>query len=60
MCEAVSHDNLSKMSSENETEKLFDACWSGDLETVRRAIANGVNPNVANYSSDTPLHVACR
>ena len=50
------------MSGHPEKE-LFSACEAGDAETVRRVIADGVNPKKAinqRYFNETPVHTACR
>lgn len=39
-----------------ETEKLFDALYVNDLETVRHQLNKGVNANVKNDTGQTPLH----
>ena len=44
-------------------ERFFEACEAGDVEQIRKLVADGVNPK-KTVSSDTlreaPLHVACR
>ncbi len=49
----------------NLEKELFSACEAGDVERIRRAIADGVNPKKAInngliFPGETPLHVACR
>ena len=46
-------------------KKLFSACEAGDVDRVRRAIADGVDPKTAInkdriFAGETPLHTACR
>ena len=48
-----------------ELEKeLFSACFAGDVDRVRRAIAAGVDPKKAidkdSFFKETPLHTACK
>ena len=50
------------MSGHPEKE-LFSACETGDVETVCRVIANGVDPKKAinqRYFNEIPVHTACR
>lgn len=37
---------------------LCMAVARGDLDFLRRALANGINPNSKNYDLRTPLHLA--
>ena len=55
------HHMIVKMSTAVEN-RFFEACRAGDVERIRRLIADGVNPKkiVADVSNVTPLHVACR
>ena len=42
---------------------FFEACERGDLEAIRKLIADGVNPKkITNLNSfeETPLHTACK
>ena len=46
-------------------KELFSACEDGDVDGVRRAIADGVDPKTAInkdriFAGETPLHTACR
>ena len=44
-------------------KELFRACFAGDVDRVRRAIAAGVDPKKVidkDWFSETPLHTACR
>ena len=50
-----------KMTDQNK-ERLFDACRSGDIDTVRRIV--GRDPNSVHWTrgwgwNGTPLHKAC-
>ena len=58
------------VSSQRKMDDLLGACEAGDIVAVRRAIANGVDPNkharhtlgsIILWHSDsvTPLHVVC-
>ena len=43
--------------------ELFEACKAGDIEKIRRVVANGVNPTKVvynHYFDEVPLHWACR
>ena len=57
---------MSEMSTELALEKeLFSACEDGDVDRVRRAITDGVDPKTAInkdriFAGETPLHTACR
>ena len=62
---------VSSRSSQRKMSTLDDllgACEAGDIVAVRRAIANGFDPNKhawhtfrdGGHNSVTPLHVACR
>ena len=61
------HMTVSSQRKMSALDDLLGACEAGDIVAVRRAIANGVDPNIyAQYTfrvySDrvTPLHIACR
>ena len=52
------------MSTRRDRErKLFVACEAGDVERVRRVIADGVDPKKTvdeELFNETPVHTACR
>ena len=52
------------MSTRRDREReLFAACEAGDVERVRRVIANGVDPKKAvskDWLKETSVHIACR
>lgn len=39
-------------------ELLCSTIAKGDIELLKRLLANGINPNAKNYDMRTPLHVA--
>ena len=52
------------MSTRRDREReLFVACEAGDVERVRRVIADGVDPKKTvdeEFLNETPVHTACR
>jgi ankyrin repeat protein len=46
-------DNLT-----DDEQRLFIACWYGDLDTVHTLAALRLNLNVKDYIGRTPLHIA--
>lgn len=38
---------------------LCTVVLSGDVEFLKRILANGIDPNSKDYDHRTPLHVAC-
>ena len=52
-----------KMSNTLAEREFFAACERGDLEQIRKLVADGVDPKkIIEYSlfHETPLHAACR
>ena len=53
-----------KMSNTLAERQFFAACERGDLEQIRKLVADGVDPkNIYKQDSlfpETPLHTACR
>jgi ankyrin repeat protein len=41
-------------------QQLFSACASGDMDTVKRLLAKGAQPNAADAWGNTPLVIAAR
>ncbi|CAB0042510.1 unnamed protein product [Trichogramma brassicae] len=39
---------------------LHGACFSGDIETVKRFVSQGADVNVDSYTCSPPLHIACK
>ena len=58
----MTHD-LDYLKMSTPVDLLYEACKDGDVNKLRRAIANGVDPKEVVFrelSDETPLHVACR
>mmetsp|Transcript_31994 Transcript_31994/g.51668 ORF Transcript_31994/g.51668 Transcript_31994/m.51668 type:complete len:1406 (-) Transcript_31994:604-4821(-) len=47
-----------RMQTENVPDKVINASAAGDLDTLRRLIRFGVDPNQVDYDRRTPLHLA--
>ena len=47
----------------HQRDELFGACEAGDIDRLRRVIADGVDPKKVfnkDLFDETPLHTACR
>jgi ankyrin repeat protein len=51
-------DSGSNKPSKHFDSELLNACYSGDIEIVKRLLNNHVNANCRDYDSRTPLHLA--
>ena len=42
-------------------ERLFRACWNGNLDEVKRLVSQGCDPNTIRgvHLGSSPLHEAC-
>ena len=52
-----------KMSNTPAKRDFFAACERGDLEQIRKLVADGVDPKKIisdSFLRETPLHAACR
>ena len=52
-----------KMSNTPAERQFFAACQRGDLEQIRKLVADGVDPKKIisdSFYRETPLHTACR
>jgi ankyrin repeat protein len=45
--------------TKDKIEAVFYAAYDGDIETIKKLLANGISPNIQNEDGKSLLHVAC-
>ena len=56
------HHMIVEIMSTHQKKRFFAACEAGDVEQIRKLIADGVKPKTIklDFLKETPLHAACR